>query len=258
MEHLKDLCHFYENEGDERLRLHKDSIQHLEFLTATKYIDKALGENSAVLDSCAGSGVYAFYLAKKGHRVTAGDIVGHNVALIREKEEREKCLQSVQEMDARNLSMYEDSSFDAVLCMGALYHLHEKEDRRKVISESLRVLKPGGILACTYMNRYAVIMNNIGKDFENIEDAMQFSKNGTEGIYYADTPTNMEKWLAEYPLEKHVHIPLDGMTYFLTHTAGILQSDEAFKRWKEYHFAVCEDESLLGSSYHNMYIAKKL
>lgn len=256
MEPRDELRRFYENEGREEHRLAPNSIQHLEFLTAVRYLDRHLPKNSKVLDSCAGSGVYAYHLARQGHAVTAGDLIPYNVERILASRGDAPALAAVHQLDAANLSRFEDASFDAVLCMGALYHLLNEADREKAVAESLRVLRPGGVFAATYMNRYAVILNNLTPELENLDDMLQFSKRGVEGIFYASTPEEMKGLMADFGVEKLCHIPLDGMAFFLVHTAGLVQPS-AFERWKEYHFAVCEDESNLGSSYHCIFIGRK-
>jgi len=42
-----------------------------------------------------------------------------------------------------------------VLCMGPLYHLKVAKQRNKALNECVRILKPGGIIAVAYVNRYA-------------------------------------------------------------------------------------------------------
>lgn len=44
-------------------------------------------------------------------------------------------------LDATDMSIFEDESFDVVLNMGPFYHLVDISDREKCIRESLRVLK---------------------------------------------------------------------------------------------------------------------
>lgn len=46
--------------------------------------------------------------------------------------------------NALDLSRFEDSTYNSILCLGPIYHLTKKEDRVKCIKECLRVLKPGG------------------------------------------------------------------------------------------------------------------
>lgn len=47
----------------------------------TRYLDKIINPNSKILDACAGTVIYAFYLAENGHKVTAGDLIEKNVIL---------------------------------------------------------------------------------------------------------------------------------------------------------------------------------
>ena len=66
----------------------------------------------------------------------------------------EKKITSV--LDATDMSVFENDSFDIVLNMGPLYHLITETQRQKCISESLRVLKKGGILVTAYIPKYFV------------------------------------------------------------------------------------------------------
>lgn len=256
MSNLKQLISYYENEGEEELRLQKGGAQYLEFLTAANYLDRFLPPAAKVLDSCAGSGVYSYYLAEQGHLVTAGDIVPHNVKLIREKQKKTPLLSAVYHGDALDLSRFAGASFDAVLLMGALYHFHDPADRRRAVKESLRLLKEDGLFFCTYMNRYAVILNNSAGSLDNIGEILSFAREGKEGIFYASTPEEMKGLMEECRVEKLCHLALDGVSAFLRETAGILD-EEGAQRWRDYHLATCEVPSLLGYSYHNMLIGKK-
>lgn len=249
---------FYENEGEEEIRLSGDGVHQLEFLTATKYLDQYLAPHSKVLDSCAGSGIYSFYLAGKGHEVTAGDIVRHNVDVIREKQ-RDAARPKLFEVycgDASSLAEFSDKRFDAVLLMGALYHLENPDDRKRAIHESLRLLKDDGLFICTYMNRHAVIYNNVSGGVENIDEVLQFLQEGKEGIFYATTPAEIQAELQDCRIEQVCHVALDGMACLMRHTANLID-DAGLKRWTQYHFASCEEPSLLGCSYHNMFIGRK-
>lgn len=255
---FEDMQKYYENEGREDARLTPGSVQYLEYLTAKKYISAYLPQNANVLDNCAGAGAYAFWLAQEGHCVTAGDVVPYNVQLMQEKQKSENGkLREIYCGDARELTRFESESFDAVLCMGALYHLPKENERNAAVSESLRVLKKGGIFFASCMNRYAVIMNNLEPELANIEDMLRFRHSGREGIFYATTIAEAEALFAAHNLQKKCHAALDGMTYFMFHTAQILKP-EAFENWAKWHFASCEDESVLHQSYHTLYVGEKI
>lgn len=250
------LEEFYMGEGVEELRLKKDGPHYLEHLTATKYMDKYINHGSKILDNCAGSGIYAFHLAEGGHVVTAGDIVPRNVELMNDKQQKNSVLSRVYLGDAKNLSDFEDSSFDVVLCMGALYHMTSRADRDKTVEESLRVLVDGGVFICTYMNRHAIILNNSKGALDNIDEILTFAKKGEEGVFYASTPEEITETMAGHSMETLAHVALDGMSCLMGQTTKLLNKKGA-ERWRKYHFATCETPSLLGYSYHNMYIGRK-
>lgn len=109
-----------------------------------------LNKKCRILDACAGTGIYAFELAKRGHEVIAGDLIDANVEKMRKRQEENNLLKHIYEGNILNLSQIEDNSFDVVMNLGAYYHLCNREEREKGIKESLRVLKDGGIIAAFY------------------------------------------------------------------------------------------------------------
>lgn len=92
----------------------------------------------------AGTGVYSFYYAKRGNEVLATDITPKHVEIINQKIQETKYINlSAEVVNATDLSIYENESFDVVTCLGPMYHLTEEVDRIKCIKESLGVLKKG-------------------------------------------------------------------------------------------------------------------
>jgi 2-polyprenyl-3-methyl-5-hydroxy-6-metoxy-1,4-benzoquinol methylase len=258
MERMESLRIFYENEADEEIRIAGSGVHRLEFVTAKRYLERHLAPKSKILDSCAGSGAYAFWLAGLGHEVTAGDLIAHNVEVMRQKQSTAaNALKEIYCGDALDLSFFPNESFDAVLLMGALYHLSDPADRGAAVRESLRLLRSGGLLFCTYMNRHAVIQNNASGGLGNIGEIMTFLADGKEGVFYASTPGEIQRELSAAGAREVCHLALDGMVCLLHQTAGLID-EEGLERWREYHLAVCEEPSLLGCSYHNMYIGRKL
>lgn len=51
-----------------------------------------------------------------------------------------------------------DKIFDAVLCMGPLYHLLEEDERKEAINQCLKRLKPGGVFVASFISAYAPII----------------------------------------------------------------------------------------------------
>lgn len=254
LDNFDALQSFYTGEAPEELRLSQQGPQYLEFEVASHYMDTLLPPGSRVLDSCAGTGAYAFYLAARGHSVVAGDIVPRNVELMRERQTGAVPLAEIYEGDALDLSRFAAGSFDAVLCMGALYHLHTPEERQKALEQSMRVCKKDGLVFFTYMNRYAVIANNCLSGQLNLDEMLSFAREGAEGVFYASTPEEMAALAQACGLSVVKHLSLDGMGLLLF-GAGALGLD-GLRQWKTYHLATCETPSLLGSGYHNMIVAR--
>ena len=98
-----------------------------------------------VLDIGGGAGAYACWLAARGYQVHLSDPVAKHVEQARAASLRQPAhpLASAEVGDARHLAQ-PDSSADAVLLLGPLYHLVEREERLACLREARRVLRPGG------------------------------------------------------------------------------------------------------------------
>jgi SAM-dependent methyltransferase len=111
---------------------------------------------AVVLDVGGAAGAYAFWLADAGYSVHLVDPVPLHVeqaqaaSAVRTKGR----LASAQVADGRRLP-FGAGSADAVLALGPLYHLTEREDRLQVLREARRVLRPGGVLFASAISRFA-------------------------------------------------------------------------------------------------------
>lgn len=102
-----------------------------------------------VLDVGGGSGVYATWLASQGYDVALVDPVPLHV-------EQAAAIGgfSARLGDARRLDE-PDGSYDAVLMLGPLYHLIDRDDRVQALGEACRVVRPGGVVLAAAISRYA-------------------------------------------------------------------------------------------------------
>ncbi|MFM9849466.1 MAG: class I SAM-dependent methyltransferase [Hyphomicrobiaceae bacterium] len=109
----------------------------------------SLSPASRLLDLACGSGRPTLRIAEKtGCRVTGLDLHQEGVASAQAsaKEPRYEGRADFRQGDAAEGLPFEESSFDAVICIDAINHL---PDRPRVLAEWHRVLKPGGHLLFT-------------------------------------------------------------------------------------------------------------
>jgi ubiquinone/menaquinone biosynthesis C-methylase UbiE len=105
-----------------------------------------------VLDVGGGTGAHARWLVKDGYHVDLIDPVARHVA-----QASEVC--NAELGDARALPV-PDASYDAVHLLGPLYHLPERADRLRALTEARRAVRPGGLVAAAAINRYASIFEH--------------------------------------------------------------------------------------------------
>ena len=115
-----------------------------------------------VLDVGGAAGSYALWLAELGYEVHLVDPVPLHVEQARAASRARETgrLASVRLGDARGLDVA-DSSADAVLLLGPLYHLPDHDDRRGALEEARRVLRPGGWLFAAAISRFASLLDGL-------------------------------------------------------------------------------------------------
>lgn len=108
-----------------------------------------------VLDVGGGPGVHAEWLLERGYDVYLLDPVEKHLA-----QASRLPLAGIAKGDARELPC-EDASADAVLLLGPLYHLPDREQRLAALREARRALKPRGILFASAISRWASLLHGL-------------------------------------------------------------------------------------------------
>ena len=245
---------FYEN-YDEDGRLFRDKAHLPEYLTTIRYFDRLFPRNSRVLDACAGTGRYSFYLADRGHIVTACDLVEHNIDIIKSNPKAEN-LSNILQCNVLDMPRFEDSSFDVVLCMGAMYHLPSEKEKVQAIKECTMVCRTGGLIVLSYLNYFAVVAADVQKGLSNLKDILASLNEGSDNLWKSTTPSKIEQNAKGAGLEILYNIGTDGISFVIADKVNAA-ADEDFETWIEYIYEHCEEMSTLGYSMHGLLITKK-
>lgn len=256
----------YENYREED-RLTTNNARKIEFITTIRAFNEIFPAKAKILDCASGTGIYSFYYAEKGYDVTAMDITPRHIEIINHKLKNKVYNMKTFVNDATDLRMFENETFDIVLCMGPIYHLTEKSMREKCLSECIRVLKTGGVLAVAYISRFYVFPYVAISDKKYLNEALAETLIETGVINHDDPncfwtdsyysiPEEMEEDLKKFNLGIVDHLATDGFSPFLKEKIDCM-SDEEFKIWCNYHYTVCRQKSILGASNHGLIIGRK-
>ncbi|HEU5158815.1 MAG TPA: methyltransferase domain-containing protein [Streptosporangiaceae bacterium] len=149
-----EIIDYYTAGFDEASRLSATAHGALELIRTREVLRRHLpSPPAAVLDVGGGPGTHARWLAADGYAV-------HLVDPVRSHLEQAKASGActVELGDARKLSA-PDGSYDAVLLLGPLYHLLERDDRLRALGEARRAVRPGGLVATAAISRYAPLLD---------------------------------------------------------------------------------------------------
>ena len=259
MNYLEDYYNHYDEEG--RLLSRHGQV---EYLTTMKYIRESLIgiSDPSVLEIGAGTGRYSVTLAKQGYRVTAVELISHNLELLKSKLDGSESITAIRG-NALDLSCLPDNAYDLTMLLGPMYHLYTKEDKLQALAEAVRVTKPGGYILVAYcMNEPTVVqyvfglnhlhevmdMNLLTPDWHCISEPKElFELVRTEDIAALN---------AEFPVERIKLIASDGATNYNRSLIDAMD-DETFAKWMDFHFSVCERQDLIGASHHTLDILRR-
>jgi SAM-dependent methyltransferase len=149
--------------GLEEGRLQRGGRPRLEFVRTLELLDRLLPtpRPCRILDVGGGSAIYAVPLSERGHVVRLIDPIEHQVARARERAAEGGHHRLTAEVgDARALDEGDDA-YDAVLLFGPLYHLVERADRVRALTEAVRVARPGGMVFGVGISRYASLIDGM-------------------------------------------------------------------------------------------------
>jgi len=185
-----EVVSYYEA-TDEAGRLEQDYFP-LERARTQEIVLRSLPPSPAVvLDVGGAAGAYSYWLAALGYAVHLVDPVPRHIQQAREAAGTHPArLAGIHQADARALPAAE-ASVDAVLLLGPLYHLPQREERLAAWREARRVLRPGGLVFAAGISRFASLLDGLrtGKVFDDPAFAAIVERDLQDGQHRNDTAT---------------------------------------------------------------------
>ncbi len=251
-------------------RLTKDSFHKLEFDTTMNFLEKYLPKKGLILDAGGGPGRYTLELAKLGYDVVLLDFTPKNLELAKIKIKKEKVqskIKDVIEGSITDLSRFKDNTFDAVLCLGGpLSHVHSDKERKKAVTELIRVAKRNAPVFVSVMGKLGTI-TLFHKWIDELSDNKKFKKfylDGDDynwcGKYYCHFFELEElKSLFNNKVNFVDFVGLEGLATPSEEEINKLskKNPKAWKNWLEMHNQLCTNPMVVEFSQHFMVIGRK-
>ena len=269
MDDIADIREMYNanwEKEDDRLLRHQ-----LERDITWRYLEKYLPPpGMKVLEIGAATGRYTMELARRGYSVLAVDIASDLVARAKTRID-DLGLGSRVEFrvgDVRTCSDIPESSFDAALVMGPLYHLVLQEDRELVLERVFKFLKPGGVVFSAWISRFGIFGDNLKK-----MPGLIFKKEAVESILERGCDldlfhpkSNFRGYFATADEIAPIHEKTGFGTLALAGTEPAISADDASynclegerrQLWLDLLFKLSAEPSMIASSRHMLYVGKK-
>jgi ubiquinone/menaquinone biosynthesis C-methylase UbiE len=267
----QEIVNYY-TAGDEASRLRTGWFQLEQARTRELILLHLPSPPATIIDAGGGSGPYACWLAAQGYQVHLIDPVAKHVEQAREASvaQPQFPLASADVGDARHLT-HPDASADAVLLLGPLYHLVEREHRLACLHEARRVLRPGGLLWAAAISRFASLFDSLSAGFfadpafapilaRDLEEGQH--RNPTDNpIYFTDAYFHKPGELSRELLAAYFQVvklaAIEGPGWIARDFDRLWNDPLQRERLLEVVRKVESEPSILGASSHIMAIGRK-
>lgn len=274
MENIDEVFDFYNN-GAEKGRLER-GLGIVEFYRTKEVLSNYIVKKGNIIyDVGGGIGVYSSWLASEGNEVHLLELAPNAVEYAIKSQSKDNLFKA-EVCDARNINR-ENESADIVLLMGPLYHLQNKEDRKKVLNEAKRVLKKGGILFSVGISKFSSTtgaLSTYGNGNEFLDDPIYFNMIQNElisGVHirpkeysnfitqaYFHTPRELQEELEVVGFETIQKHAIEGVIWFTPFLNEYWKDEEKRNILLKILNQTDTEESLMGMSPHFMIVSKKV
>jgi SAM-dependent methyltransferase len=252
-------------------RFQVSPYRRLEYDTTLTFLRKYLPKKGLVLDAGGGPGRYTIELAKRGYDMVLLDYTPANLKFAKKQIAQQNVgikVKEIAEGSIVNLSRFPNGQFDAVICLGGpLSHVMRERNRRKAVSELIRVAKHGSPIFISVMSRLAVLATEL-EDFPNEFLMPLFKKVRDSGDYLGERDFTACHFFLPEELRNIVEregqvdvlemVGLQGIGS--NHSRAVNELAKHRRRWKvwlETHYKTCTHLSVVGLSEHMLVVCRK-
>ena len=274
MENIDEVFDFYNN-GAEKGRLER-GLGIVEFYRTKEVLSNYIVKKGNIIyDVGGGIWVYSSWLASEGNEVHLLELAPNAVEYAIKSQSKDNLFKA-EVCDARNINR-ENESADIVLLMGPLYHLQNKEDRKKVLNEAKRVLEKGGILFSVGISKFSSTtwaLSTYGNGNEFLDDPIYFNMIQNElisGVHirpkeysnfitqaYFHTPRELQEELEVVGFETIQKHAIEGIIWSTPFLNEYWKDEEKRNILLKILNQTDTEESLMGMSPHFIIVSKKV
>lgn len=248
---------------DEDKRAYGTRAEQIEFTYTKRLLDEYIKPTMSVAELGCGTGYYGYYLSDKCRSYHGVDLVPKHIKQFQDGI-RQKGLSHLTASigDATNLFSVSGGEFDAVLAFGPMYHL-PREERKRVIAESARICKPGGIVMFAYINKIGAYLRGcidsaLKESYPNRKANEMVLRQGVDDVMPEIFHFTMPEEICTDAVEGGLTLLRNAGVDFTFNASDInAMSEEKYSTWQEVMDYMFKSESCTGVSSHSVLICRK-
>ncbi len=234
-----------------------------------RFIDKYVKPGDRVLDMACGTGRYARELLDRGCRIGLNDLSENNMALTLQRTGNHPLILHSEVSNALHSEIWDAEPWDAILLLGPLYHMADRNNRLAILERARKTVRKGGYVFTAFMSRTAALLYGLKHNPEGIHSdwgAFQFWYSGTDDEFiegtkwfvnaYFSFPEEVEPLVREAGLEPLHLAGIEGVfgeNMHLFHRLG----DDLQQAWMNFMIEHCEDIHMVQASKHLLSVCRR-